>query len=40
MAEALGQHDSPLPVARVVRRAARVLVLMDEAAAARVPRPS
>jgi 6-phosphogluconolactonase len=38
LAEALGQHDSSLPVARVVRRAARVLVLMDEAAAARVPR--
>jgi 6-phosphogluconolactonase len=38
MAEALGQHDSSLPVARVVRRASRVLVLMDDAAAARVPR--
>jgi len=37
LAEALGQHDSPLPVARVVRRAARVLMLTDEAAASRVP---
>jgi 6-phosphogluconolactonase len=40
LAEALGQHDSSLPVARVVRRASRVLVLMDEAAASRAPASS
>jgi len=33
IAEALSQHDSSLPVARVLRRAARVLVLLDNEAA-------